>query len=80
MTSGTRELNEIAAEIGRTWKKVNYSAKPYLNAMGCLCSIDDDYGLDSGREIVARFLGNASTWRGEDARRIKAELKGMLNR
>ena len=80
MTNETRELNEIASEIGRTWKKVNYAAKPYLNAMGCLCSVDDNCGLDSGSEIVARFLGNAGSWRGDDARRIKAELKGMLGK
>jgi len=27
---------------------------------------------------VAYFLANAGTWRGPDAQRIKAELKGML--
>ena len=28
--------------------------------------------------IVRYFLSNATTWRGEDARRIKAELKALL--
>jgi len=28
--------------------------------------------------IVRYFLSNATTWRGETARRIKAELKQML--
>jgi hypothetical protein len=37
------------------------------------------YGADDARGIVMYFLANAGTWRGENARRIKAELKGMLN-
>jgi hypothetical protein len=78
MTGNTRGLNAIAAEIRRTWKKVNYAARPYLDAMETMYAVDEDYGLDSGREIVARFLSNAATWRGDDARRIKAELKRML--
>jgi hypothetical protein len=41
-------------------------------------SIEDDYGCDSGRSVVRYFLANASTWRGPAARRLKAELKGML--
>jgi hypothetical protein len=34
--------------------------------------------MDSGRSIVAYFLSNASTWRGETAKRIKLELNKML--
>jgi hypothetical protein len=37
------------------------------------------YGLDSGDMIVRYFLANASTFRGESARRIKKELNSMLN-
>jgi hypothetical protein len=43
-----------------------------------LYSIDDRYYLDSAREVVLYFLANANTWRGETARRIKAELKDMV--
>jgi hypothetical protein len=32
---------------------------------------------DSAESIVAYFLSNAATWRGADARRIKAELKAL---
>ena len=73
-----RNLNTIAREIYKTWPKVNYAAKPYLDAMQGLVSIDDQYGMDSAESIVRYFLSNASTWRGNDARRIKAELKSML--
>ena len=62
----------------RCWHPVNYAAKPYLEAMLSLDSVDDRYGMDSGRSVVSYFLGNASSFRGEDARRIKAELKAML--
>jgi len=72
-----RPLYEIAAEIRRDWKKVNYAAKPYLDAMGSLTSIKDNYFMDSGKSIVLYFLSNAASWRGEVAKRIKAELKAM---
>ncbi len=72
-----RPLYEIAAEIRRDWKPVNFAAKPYLEAMESLDSINDRYGMDSAKGIVIYFLSNASTWRGETARRVKAELKAM---
>lgn len=73
-----RPLYEIAREIRKTWTKVSPYAEPYLEAMESLDSIDDNYYLDSGKSVVLYFLSNANTWRGEDARRIKAELKEML--
>ena len=73
-----RNLGVIAREIDKDWKKVNFAARPYLNAMYYLNKITDSYGLDSGRYIVLTFLNNASTWEGETARKIKAELKQML--
>jgi hypothetical protein len=73
-----RPIYEIAADVRRTWPKVNYAAKPYLDAMRDLDSIDDKYIMDDARDIVLRFIGNAGAWRGDDARRIKAELRAML--
>ena len=72
-----RPLYEIASEIRKTWTKVSPYAEPYLEAMQSLNSINDNYYFDSGKSIVLYFLSNANTWRGEDARRIKAELKEM---
>ena len=73
-----RKLYEIANEIKSDWKRVNFAAKPYLDAMLSLESINDQYGYDDARSIVTYFLVNASLWRGEKAKEIKAELKGML--
>ena len=75
----SRPLCEIAREIKKDWKKVYFGAAPYLDAMLSLNSVNDDYGWDSGKSIVRYFLGNASTWRGDTAKRIKAELKAMVN-
>lgn len=72
-----RPLYEIAREIRKAWTKVSPYAEPYLEAMESLNTIDDNYYFDSGKSIVLYFLSNANTWRGEDARRIKAELKQM---
>lgn len=77
--AAVRPLNVIAREVRKTWAKVNYGAVPYLDAMSSLDSVNDKYGWDSGRSIVNYFLSNASTWRGEDAKRIKLELKSLLN-
>lgn len=74
-----RSIYEIAAEIEQAWSNVHYAARPYLDAMYNLESIDQAYGADSGEDIVIRFLSNASQWKGAAARRIKAELKQMIS-
>ena len=74
----TRPIHEIARDVNATWSKVSPYAQPYLDAMQYLTTINDDYYLDSGRSVVLYFLSNAATWRGDDARRIKKELKEML--
>ena len=72
------KVYELAREIRRDWKNVNYAARPYLDAMSGLVEITDSYGLDSGASIVRYFLSNASSWRGQRAREIKAELNRRL--
>jgi hypothetical protein len=73
-----RTLSEIALEIKRDWKQVNYAARPYLWAMGSFNTVDDTFGFDSARSVVLYFLSNASSWRGDVAKRVKAELKAHL--
>lgn len=73
-----RPLHVIAKEIRANWPKVNYAAVPYLNAMADLSKITDNYFDDSGQSVVAYFLANANSWRGEQAKAIKAELNTML--
>ncbi len=73
-----RPLYEIANEIKADWAKPNFAAKPYIVAMYYLADIRDQYYMDSGVEIVARFLSNAGSWRGETAKRVKAELRALL--
>ena len=73
-----RPLSDIAVEISTNWDNVNYGAKPYLDAMGDLDSVEGRYLCDSAYSVVAYFLANATTWRGEKAREIKAELNALL--
>ena len=73
-----RPIYEIAFEIEEDWKPVHYTASPYLSAMKMLKSPSEGYGYDSATSIIRYFLSNASTWRGEVARRIKKELNGLL--
>jgi hypothetical protein len=74
----TRPIYVIAREIQQDWKSVNYAAKPYLDAMGCITTINDSFGMDNGKTMVLYFLSNAGQWRGENAKRIKAELKKIV--
>jgi hypothetical protein len=75
---GPRPLSAIARDIRADWHKPYFGAVPYIQAMAGLNTIDDQYGYDNARSIVRYFLSNASAWRGDKARAIKAELKGML--
>lgn len=74
-----KNIAQLANIIRKDWKKVNYAAKPYLDAMYQLDKISDDYMYESGRSIVLYFLSNAGAWRGEVAKAVKAELKTRLN-
>ena len=73
-----RSIDMIAKEIRFDWRPVNYAAASYLAAMGGMFSIHDKYGYDDGKSVVRYFLSNATSWRGETARRVKAELKELL--
>ncbi len=73
-----RSLSRIAGDIRRDWANVNYGAVPYLEAMGTLDSINDNYIYDSAKSVVRYFLSNARTWRGATAKCVKAELNAML--
>ena len=73
-----RSLSTIAHEILRDWKKPYFGAVPYIRAMTELDSVRDTYIAESGKSIVLYFLSNASSWRGDKAKAIKAELKAML--
>ena len=77
-----RTLRQIAFEIQRDWKGMgpNHPAFPNLGAMNFLDTIEDFYGYDSARSLVNYFLANAGGWRGETAKRIKAELRKLVGR
>ena len=73
-----RPIYEIAREIRADWKPVSPHARPYLEAMFFIYDVNDYYFSDSGKSVILYFLANASTWRGETARRIKEELKNIV--
>lgn len=72
------QLSAIATIIRNDWKKINFGAVPYLNAMASLNSIDDYYFEDSARSVVNYFLANAQTWRGETAKAVKLKLNQLV--
>ena len=56
MSIEKRSIRSIALDIRKEWAKVNYAAKPYLDAMLELNSINDKYGFDNARSIILYFL------------------------
>ena len=78
--SKKRTFQQIAKDIKSTWLNVYFGAVPYLEAMLELDTTDPDapYIFETARDMVTYFLANAQTFRGADARRLKAELKSMI--
>ena len=75
----SRPIYEIASEIRSDWgEKTYFGAKPYITAMGSLTVVTDKYGVEDADDIIRYFLVNAKSWRGETARRVKAELKELI--
>lgn len=73
-----RSISSIARDINKAWAKPYFGAKPYLDAMTQLHSINDKFYEDSASSVVMYFLANASTFRGNDAKVLKLELKNLL--
>lgn len=75
-----RTFAEIAQEIKHSWKNIYFGAKPYVEALLEIDSTDPKapYWCEDAQSMVCGFFGNCSSWRGEDAKRIKAELKSMI--
>ena len=73
-----RPLYTIAYDIHRQWKKPNFGAIPYLDAMFRLTCTQDYYFSDRGDHIVRYFLANATNFKGDVAQELKEELKEHL--
>lgn len=87
-TTNKRTFSAIAQEVITLWrnkygKDLPWSlqcAVPYLEAMLDCMTTDKNaqYYAETVESVVIYFLANITNWRGDDAKRIKAELKEML--
>ena len=75
-----RTFSEVAREIRAKWSKPYFGAVPYLDALQEVNTSDKNatYISEQVKDIVPYLLCNMSTFRGADARRLKAELKEMI--
>lgn len=71
-------MEDIRADFASRGKPVHPWAAPYVEALSNLTSMDDVYIAETGHDMVPYLLSNLTSWRGEKAREIKAELRGML--
>lgn len=61
-----------AAKIQKDWgDRLSSRAALYVEAMSGLRSVQDQYGLETGADVVRRFLLNAGAWRGHVAQQKK---------
>lgn len=74
-----RLISHIARDIRIDWKNVKYSAKPYLDALTQVHDVNDQFGYDDARSLIRYFLANASTYKGENAKKYKLELKQLIS-
>lgn len=74
----TATLATIAGIIAGDWPKMYFGAVPYVQAMSALQGMNDTYGAEDARSIVAYGLANMQTYRGPIARMVKAELNRRL--
>lgn len=78
----TRPIYEIAREIEADYaakdKPVYWSALPYVNAMLLLNDFNSRYYEDDAASVLTYAVSNLSTWRGETAKRVKAEINAAL--
>lgn len=75
-----REMRQI--QLTRPAKRIPAwiaNARPYVDALANLTSIDQSYGLDSGHLICRYALSNLTPWRGPQAKILKAELLAILD-
>ena len=75
-----RTFSEVTREIRAKWSKPYFGAVPYLDALQEVNTSDKNatYISEQVKDIVPYLLCNMSTFRGADARRLKAELKEMI--
>ncbi len=71
-------VSQLASTIRQEWKNVSVHAEPYLSAMSTLATVNDKFGLEDGKGIILYFLSNATGFRGDAAKAIKAELKRRI--
>ncbi len=79
-----RPLNQIGREMVPLLRALpeshmaRWAGLAQAEPLRSLETIHDNYFEDSAQYVVACLLGNISGWRGDDAKRIRAELKAHL--
>jgi hypothetical protein len=80
MDKKPRTFQQIARDIKSAWLNVYFGAAPYLEALLQLDTTDPKalYMCETAKDIAIYFLANARTFRGADAKMLKAELKSII--
>ncbi len=74
-----RPLYEIANEIRENWANVSIYAAPYIDAFGTADQITEIYIIGDHHSSILGFMCNCGGWRGEVARKVKKELRSILD-
>jgi hypothetical protein len=68
---------QVVAAIRADWTKPYFGAVPYLEALECLDSWTDRYGCEDATFLAAYLLSNLRTYRGANAKAVRATLKAV---
>ncbi|MGA9794958.1 MAG: hypothetical protein WBQ17_05410 [Rhizomicrobium sp.] len=68
----------IAAEIRADWKNMDGAAEAYLQNFENCTHLSTRSVMGTAFDAVIGFSHSCQTWKGETARRVKAELRAML--
>ena len=85
VNAGPRTIKDIVADITATWgeekvRTTGYAAKPYLEALATVETVDEMYGADKAEHLVRYLLTNLTQFKGARARELKEELRAHLPR
>ena len=74
-----RDICDIARDVEHYWQEVDSEANPSLLAMHCINDLSDSYMNTTAKAILTDFLNSSHGWHGSHARRIRNEIRRMLN-
>lgn len=76
--NGLRSLHDIADDIKKYWRGMNYRVMDYVSWIGTINSIYDRVREQRGRDYIMEFFRLSKEWNDDKAKELKKELQKHL--